>query len=54
VWTSDRPDGNAPLGIVGARTMDASEAEFTYRFSQMNSLGIWFGSDSLGGSPTRS
>ena len=48
VWTSDRPDGKAPLGIVDARTMEASEVEFTYRFSQMNSLGIWNRSDSLG------
>lgn len=48
VWTSHRPDGQAPLGVIGGRTLDKGEVEFAYRFSQFDSKGIWFDSDSLG------
>jgi hypothetical protein len=46
-WSADRPDGNAPLGVFGARTLEKGEVELAYRFTQMNSRGVWFGSDSL-------
>lgn len=46
-FTSDRPDGNAPLGIFGGRTLGMGEMELTYRFTQMNSRGVWTGNDSL-------
>lgn len=48
VWTSKRPDGHAPLGVTAGRTLDKGEVEFGYRFSQFDSKGIWFDSDSLG------
>jgi len=48
VWTSHRPDGHAPLGVEGGRTLQSGALEFTYRFSQLNSKGIWFQNDSLG------
>lgn len=47
VWTSDRPDGHAPLGVDGTRTLDVGAIELTYKFSQMNSRGVWFANDSL-------
>ena len=47
VWTSGRPDSQAPIGVVGARTLDAGALELTYRFNQMNSRGVWFSTDSL-------
>ena len=47
VWTSDRPDADAPLGVVGARTLDLGEFEIGYRFSQFNSQGLWFMTDSI-------
>lgn len=47
VWTSKRPDGRAPVGMSGARTLEAGALEFSYRFSQLNSKGIWLGSDSI-------
>lgn len=47
VWTSMRPDAEAPLGVTGARTLDLGATEITYRFTQMNSRGVWFVNDSL-------
>jgi hypothetical protein len=47
VWASGRPDSEAPIGVQGARTLDAGALEFTYRFSQQNSRGVWFSTDSL-------
>jgi hypothetical protein len=47
VWTSNRPDAQAPLGVSGERTLDLSEIEITYRFTQENHQGVWFGTDSL-------
>jgi hypothetical protein len=47
VWTSGRPDSEAPLGVFGARTLDAGALQLTYRFSQTNSRGVWFATDSL-------
>jgi hypothetical protein len=47
VWTSSRPDADAPLGVIGARTLDMGATEIMYRFTQMNSRGVWFATDSL-------
>ncbi|MFQ5536936.1 MAG: hypothetical protein ACE5GJ_05735 [Gemmatimonadota bacterium] len=47
VWTSKRPDGHAPLGVVADRTLEAGEYQFTYRYSQIKSRGVWFDNDSL-------
>ena len=47
VWSSRRQDGHAPLGVMNGRTLDRGTVEFTYRFSQFDSKGLWFGSDSL-------
>jgi hypothetical protein len=47
VWTAGRPDSEAPIGVFGARTLAAGAAELTYRFSQHNSRGVWFATDSL-------
>lgn len=46
-WTGDRADADAPLGVVGARTLDLGMMEVGYRFSQINSRGVWFSTDSL-------
>ncbi|MSR21874.1 MAG: hypothetical protein EXR91_13040 [Gemmatimonadetes bacterium] len=45
VWASGRPDSQAPIGVFGARTLDAGALELTYRFNQMNSRGVWFSTD---------
>jgi len=47
VWSLDRPDAEAPLGVVGARTLEAGHMDVGYRFSQINSKGVWFAKDSL-------
>lgn len=47
MWTSGRPDSDAPIGVFGAGTLDAGALEFTYRYNQQNSRGVWFSTDSL-------
>lgn len=47
VWTLDRPDAHAPLGVDGARTQEMGAIELTYRFTQLNSRGVWFLTDEL-------
>lgn len=47
VWTSNRPDGVAPVGVSGARTIAAGVVEFQYQWVQRNFQGVWFGKDSL-------
>jgi hypothetical protein len=47
VWTAGRPDSDAPIGVWGARTLDAGALELTYRYTQANSRGAWFAKDSL-------
>ena len=47
VWTGNRPDADAPLGVTGARTLDMGVIEIGYRFAQTNSRGVWFSTDSL-------
>ena len=46
-WSADRPDANGALGVFGTRTLATSELQVAYRFSQMNSRGVYFGQDSL-------
>jgi len=47
VWTSKRPDGHAPTGVTSARTLENGAIEFGYRFTQLNSKGIWLANDSI-------
>lgn len=47
VWVSKRPDAQAPVGVVGGRTLEQGEVEFTYRFSQMSLAGVWYDSAPL-------
>jgi hypothetical protein len=47
VWTSNRPDSHAPLGVDDTRTLEVAALEVTYKFTQMNSQGVWFSNDSL-------
>ena len=47
IWTSRRPDGQAPLGIMNARTLELGEIKLSYQFSQFDSRGQWFEGDSI-------
>ena len=47
VWTSDRPDGVAPLGVFGAQTLDAGQISVEYQWIQRNYQGVWRDKDSL-------
>lgn len=47
VWRLDRPDAEAPLGVTGARTLEAGAFELSYRFTQMNNQGVWLDTDTV-------
>lgn len=47
VWTGDRADGDAPVGVFASKTLELGVMEVGYRFSQTNSRGVWFANDSL-------
>jgi hypothetical protein len=47
VWSSRRPDAQAPFGVVGGQLLGDRQIQVTYRFSQMASKGVWFDGDSL-------
>lgn len=47
VWTSQRPDGHAPLGIRADRAVGQGEIQVSYRFSKLDDRGVWFDNDSL-------
>ncbi|MBE9114972.1 transporter [Lusitaniella coriacea LEGE 07157] len=47
LWTSGRPDGHAPIGVMGDHTHSAGEFMFSYRFMYMNMDGNRSGTDSL-------
>ncbi|HSG07728.1 MAG TPA: hypothetical protein VLA36_05210 [Longimicrobiales bacterium] len=47
VWSSKRPDAQAPFGVMGGQLLEMGEFQFTYRFSQLASKGVWFEKDSL-------
>jgi hypothetical protein len=44
VWTADRPDGVAPVGIANDRALGAGVLEVLYRFARMEARGLKFGS----------
>jgi len=46
-WTSSRPDGHAPLGVMGDHTHHAGEVMFSYRFMHMNMEGSLKGTVSI-------
>ena len=35
-WTSGRPDGSAPIGVMGEQTNSKGEFTLSYRFMQMS------------------
>lgn len=45
VWTADRPDGVAPVGIAADRTLPGGALEVGYRFGRMDAEGLKFGTD---------
>ena len=47
VWSSRRPDAQAPFGVQGGQLLGRGEFELSYRFSQLASKGVWFDSDSI-------
>lgn len=47
VWSSNRPDGAAPLGVMASRTLAMGEIQVEYQWIQRNFRGVWFGKDSL-------
>jgi len=47
VWSSNRPDAQAPIGMNAARLLDAGQIQFTYRFNQLDLKGVWVTTDSL-------
>jgi hypothetical protein len=46
-WTSSRPDGHAPIGVVGDHTHEAGEFMFSYRFMRMSMDGNLDGGDEV-------
>jgi Putative MetA-pathway of phenol degradation len=47
VWSSKRPDAQPPIGVNVGRLLDAGQFQLTYRFTQMDSRGVWIQHDSL-------
>ena len=48
VWSSKRPDAQAPFGMQATQLLAKGQFQATYRFSQDASKGVWFDGDSLG------
>lgn len=46
-WTSARPDGHAPIGVMGDHTHNKGELMFSYRFMTMTMEGMRDGTESL-------
>ncbi|MBE9129909.1 transporter [Coleofasciculus sp. LEGE 07092] len=46
-WTSARPDGHAPIGVMGDHTHEKGEVMFSYRYMFMDMDGNRDGTDSL-------
>ena len=44
-WSSSRPDGHAPLGVMGDHTHEKGEVMFSYRFMPMRMEGNLVGAD---------
>jgi len=47
LWTSARPDGHAPIGVMGDHTHEVGEVMFSYRYMVMDMDGLIDGSDSI-------
>ncbi|HKJ03165.1 MAG TPA: hypothetical protein VJ997_11940, partial [Longimicrobiales bacterium] len=47
IWSSKRPDAQAPFGVRGGQLLSKDQIQVTYSFSQMASKGVWFDGDSL-------
>ena len=46
-WTSQRPDGHAPIGVMGDHTHGAGEVMLSYRYMYMPMEGSLVGSDEI-------
>lgn len=46
-WTSSRPDGHAPIGVMGDHTHEAGEFMFSYRFMRMSMEGSLDGTEDV-------
>lgn len=46
-WTANRPDGVAPVGVLGARTFEPGDLNFSYRFVGMRWDGNRIGTSSV-------
>lgn len=46
-WTSGRPDGHAPISVMGDHYHEAGEWMFSYRFMPMSMEGLLMGSDEI-------
>ncbi|MDX1741426.1 MAG: hypothetical protein R3178_09045, partial [Rhodothermales bacterium] len=46
-WTSGRPDGHAPIGVMGDHTHGAGEMMLSYRYMYMPMDGLRDGTDSI-------
>jgi len=49
-WTSSRPDGHAPIGVMADHTHEAGEFMFSYRFMRMGMEGSLDGSNEISNS----
>lgn len=47
VWTGDRPDGVAPVGILGDRVLEPGDLEVRYLFSRMKYEGVQIGTEQV-------
>ena len=46
-WTSARPDGHAPISVMGDHTHHRGEWMFSYKFMNMNMEGLQQGQDNI-------
>ncbi len=46
-WTSGRPDGHAPIGVMGDHTHGGGEVMLSYRFMDMRIQGNRDGTDEV-------
>jgi len=46
-WTSSRPDGHAPIGVMGDHTHEQGEFMFSYRFMNMSMEGSQVGTEDV-------
>jgi len=53
-WTSGRPDGHAPISVMGDHTHHKGEVMFSYRYMNMYMEGLQQGEDDISASDARS